>query len=77
MPRPSRPPWRSFPPPIPRDPPSVYRQVALAKDLLLGPGTHSAHYFDRAQLTDFPDRRHAFEDISLIGTLTASRRKSS
>jgi asparagine synthase (glutamine-hydrolysing) len=52
--------------PIPRDPPSVYRQIALAKDLLLSPDTRSAHYFDRAQLADFLDRRHAFEDISLL-----------
>jgi asparagine synthase (glutamine-hydrolysing) len=52
--------------PIPRDPASVYRQIALAKELLLAPAARSAHYFDRQRLTDFLNRRHAFEDISLL-----------
>jgi asparagine synthase (glutamine-hydrolysing) len=52
--------------PIPRDPLSVYRQVALAKELLLGPEARSAHYFDRPQLADFLDRRGSFEDVSLL-----------
>jgi asparagine synthase (glutamine-hydrolysing) len=52
--------------PIPHDPASVYRQVAMAKDLLLGADTRSAQYFDRQQLADFLDRRHAFEDVSQL-----------
>jgi asparagine synthase (glutamine-hydrolysing) len=52
--------------PIPRDPASVYRQVALAKELLLAPAARTALYFDRPQLADFLLRRHAFEDVSLL-----------
>jgi asparagine synthase (glutamine-hydrolysing) len=54
--------------PIPRDPASVFRQVTLAKELLLAPEAHSVQYLDRRQLADFLHRRHAFENVSMLAT---------
>jgi asparagine synthase (glutamine-hydrolysing) len=52
--------------PIPRDPRSVYHQVALTRDLLLGPEARSLRYFDRAQVADFLERRRAYSNVPLI-----------
>lgn len=54
--------------PIPRDPPSVYRQVSLTRDLLLGSESRSCRYFDPARLSDFLDRRNDFEDVPYLAT---------
>lgn len=52
--------------PIPRDPRSVYRQIALARELLLGPDSRSRRYFDQQQLADFLAGHHSFAAVPFV-----------
>ena len=52
--------------PIPRDPGSMLRQMALTRELLLAPDSRSRRYFDRAQLAAFLDRRDDFAEVPFL-----------
>ena len=54
------------PMPIPRDPRTVEAQLALARELLLGPGSRTAAYYDAARVRDFLDGRGAFEGVGAL-----------
>ncbi len=52
--------------PIPRDPQAVYRQIALTRELLLGPHSQTLRYFAQTKLSDFLDGRNGFENIPFV-----------
>jgi asparagine synthase (glutamine-hydrolysing) len=52
--------------PIPRDPRSIRRQVALTRQLVLGPETRSRRFFDPAKLEDFLALRGEFEGVPML-----------
>jgi asparagine synthase (glutamine-hydrolysing) len=52
--------------PIPRDPGSMLRQLALTRELLLAPDARSRRYFDRNRLAAFLDRRDEFAEVPFL-----------
>jgi hypothetical protein len=54
------------PMPIPRDPRTVETQLALARELLLGPEARTAGYYDAGRVADFLAGRGVFEGVGML-----------